>query len=138
MLSLPTFSVIVHPWQCDVMGHLNTRFYAAMFDDASLQLLCSLATDCSGQLGWADVEWKLSYQKEVRAGACLKITSTILGIGNKSLAFRHEMTPVSADIIVAIAEIKVVRFDLAARKAVAVEDVVRDRVRSHQKSTLST
>ena len=30
---------IVHPWLCDVMGHMNVRHYMGMFDDASLQLL---------------------------------------------------------------------------------------------------
>ena len=23
-----TYRGVVHPWQCDVMGHLTTRFYA--------------------------------------------------------------------------------------------------------------
>ena len=30
---------IVHPWLCDVMGHMNVRHYMSMFDDASYQLL---------------------------------------------------------------------------------------------------
>ena len=24
---------VAHPWQCDVLGHLTTRFYVAMFDE---------------------------------------------------------------------------------------------------------
>lgn len=29
---------VVHPWQCDAMGHFTTRFFAAMFDDAAYRL----------------------------------------------------------------------------------------------------
>jgi acyl-CoA thioester hydrolase len=30
---------VMHPWMCDAMGHLTTRFYLALFDDASYHLL---------------------------------------------------------------------------------------------------
>ena len=30
---------VAHPWMCDVLGHLTTRFYVGMFDDASYHLL---------------------------------------------------------------------------------------------------
>jgi len=35
----PLHNDIVHPWLCDVMGHMNVRHYIGMFDDASYQLL---------------------------------------------------------------------------------------------------
>ena len=33
----------VYPWECDHMGHMNVRWYAAKFDDACWQLLANLA-----------------------------------------------------------------------------------------------
>ena len=29
---------VAHPWMCDVLGHLTTRHYVAMFDDAAYHL----------------------------------------------------------------------------------------------------
>ena len=29
---------VVHPWLCDMMGHLTTRHYVGMFDDAAYAL----------------------------------------------------------------------------------------------------
>lgn len=35
---LPVYRGVVHPWLCDAMGHLTTRHYLAMFDDAIYHL----------------------------------------------------------------------------------------------------
>ncbi len=40
---LTTYVGVAHPWMCDTMGHMNVRHYAAMFDDASFQLLGHIA-----------------------------------------------------------------------------------------------
>ena len=33
---------VAHPWECDVIGHLTTRFFVAMFDGASYHFLFSV------------------------------------------------------------------------------------------------
>jgi acyl-CoA thioesterase FadM len=48
---------VSHPWQCDIMGHMTTRFYMAMFDDSSYHFLHHVfgwnsAQDPTGKLGW--------------------------------------------------------------------------------------
>ena len=50
---------VAQPWMCDVMGHMTTRFYVAMFDDASYRLLYELfgwtgETGVREGRGWAD------------------------------------------------------------------------------------
>ena len=30
---------VAHPWMCDVLGHMTTRHYVAMFDDSSYHFL---------------------------------------------------------------------------------------------------
>ena len=30
---------VAHPWMCDVLGHMTTRHYVAMFDDAAYHML---------------------------------------------------------------------------------------------------
>lgn len=45
MTAIETFKGIAHPWLCDIMGHLNTRNYMAMFDNASMYFLSLLGYD---------------------------------------------------------------------------------------------
>ena len=33
-----THRAVVHPWNCDVLGHMNVRWYAHLFDDAEFHL----------------------------------------------------------------------------------------------------
>ena len=49
---------VVQPRNCDAIGHMNTRFYAEIFDTASVHALHEVmpATEVSdADLGWADV-----------------------------------------------------------------------------------
>ena len=47
--------VVVHPWMCDVLDHLITRHYMAMFDDASYHLLY----DVFGWTGASDADTRI-------------------------------------------------------------------------------
>ena len=87
---------VAHPWKCDVIGHLTTRFYVAMFDDASYHFLFTVfgwagATDESGETGWVDVRHVIEYLAEVSAGYVLEIRASLVKIGSKSLTVRYEM-----------------------------------------------
>ena len=79
---LVTYKGMAHPWLCDVMGHLTTRHYVAMFDDASYHLLLeifdwSASSVAEDGLGWADVRHVIEYQAEVSSGdldICLRLS----------------------------------------------------------------
>ena len=119
---LTTFVGVAHPWMCDVNGHVNVRYYMAMFDDASLQLLEHVAGGTNGAagLGWADVRAEIDYVEEVRGGAALTITSQIERVGRSSLVILHTMTVTGEERTRARARVVVVRFDLDRRKAAAL------------------
>ena len=89
--SLVTYVGVAHPWMCDIMGHMNVRHYAAMFDDASFQLLGHIAGADSladTSLGWADVRSEVEYKHETKAGALLTICSRVIKTGRSSVTFR--------------------------------------------------
>ena len=126
---------IVHPWLCDVMGHMNVRHYMAMFDDASYQLLaeatgwCLVAEEWKGK-GWADVCHKIDYQGELQAGALVEIEGGITEIGNSSFTsgyfMRNKMTGEQAATMTA----KVVFFDLEARGSLPLTDELRQQIKT--------
>jgi len=121
---------IAHPWLCDMMGHLTTRFYVGMFDDASYVLL-SRSTGWSGDdpvwsgLGWADVRNEVEYKDEVPAGALVEIFGTITRVGTSSMETRYEMRRASSGALAATLAAKTVFFDLKQRKATPLTDAMR-------------
>lgn len=128
MIKFPVFSAVVHPWQCDTMGHMNTRFYASIFDDATLQFLLTIAPDAQSYLGWADVTWSIAYIREVTVGNCVQVTSKIAELGTKSLTVSHSMHGLDGSTVFATGLLKIARFDKNARRAIAIEEPIRQRL----------
>lgn len=118
---------VAHPWHCDAVGHMNVRHYAAMFDDASFQLLGHLAGSSNPELGWADVRCETDYRKETRAGTLLSIATEITRLGRSSLTYRHVMTDTVSGDLKAEALVTTIRFDLRARRSVALAGDERAR-----------
>lgn len=125
---LPDFTAVAHPWMCDVMGHLNVRHYAAMFDDASFHLLGRIAGAVADeQRGWADVQSTTRYQREVRAGELLLIRSSVLKVGGASLSYRQVMLNALDGEVRAINETTTVYFNQIERCAARIDQAMRDR-----------
>jgi acyl-CoA thioester hydrolase len=125
---LETYRGIAHPWFCDSMGHMNTRHYAAMFDDASFHLLGAIAGPAAlaaEQRGWADVRHTHEFRHEARAGALVIIRSAVTRLGTKSVTYRHAMTNVETGALNAVSEIVTVLFDLERRAAIALTEPIR-------------
>jgi len=118
---------VAHPWTCDVMGHMTTRFYVAMFDDASYHFLNMAfpGVNEDSRLGWADVRHVIEYQREVAAGDLLEVFATLTKIGGKSVSVRYRMQNVTRGEVAATLEAITVLFDLEARQGVQIPDPVR-------------
>ena len=124
------FKGIVHPWFCDVMGHMNVRHYMGMFDDASYQLLAE-ATGWNPGLeewknkGWADVRHQIDYQGELHAGALVEIEGGITDMGNSSFTACYVMKNRMTGDQAATMSAKMVLFDLKNRKSLLLTDEIR-------------
>ncbi|MCW3838109.1 acyl-CoA thioesterase [Sphingomonas canadensis] len=120
---------VVHPWLCDAMGHLATRHYAVLFEDASYQLMAEFAPapeeDAAAGLGWADVRQEIAYHAEISSGALLRVTGRVLRIGRSSIDTELRIAARRDGRLHATMTGKTVRFDLAARKAVPIDDAIR-------------
>jgi acyl-CoA thioester hydrolase len=124
-----TYAGVAHAWMCDEMGHLNVRHYVAMFDDASFQLLGRIAGPDAdkARFGWADVRMEIDYRHETAAGTLVTIHSYVEKIGNSSVTYHHVLTGTIDAIVRAQGRITTVRFDLAARSKVAIDEGCRKR-----------
>lgn len=126
---ITTYAGVVHPWMCDAMGHLNVRHYAAMFDDASFQILGRIAgiEDSENVLGWADVRMEVDYKSETPVGKLVTIRSSVETVGTSSLVCRHTMRGTLDDVLHAEARAVTVRFDLSRRSKCALNAFERTR-----------
>jgi acyl-CoA thioester hydrolase len=127
---------VAHPWQCDVMGHMTTRFYMAMFDDSSYHFLHHLfgwnsAQDPTGRYGWVDVRHSINYLAEVNGGDLLEVRAELVKVGGKSMTISYEMINLGNGDVAATLEGVVVLFDLNERCAVTIPDDIREAAQSH-------
>ena len=88
-----TWRSVAYPWNCDSLGHMNTQFYAAAYDGASVHFLMRIAPPgelFKRRISFADVRQLIEYKHEVLAGTPLVVRSTLTRLGNKSVEFLHE------------------------------------------------
>lgn len=103
------------------MGHLSTRHYLGMFDDASYQLFAMLGYDAAAAVeegwGWADIRHEMDYRHEIRPGAVLRIMGTITAFGRSSITAGFALIDRSGDRLCAELTARTVCFDLRARRS---------------------
>ncbi len=133
---IPVYTGIAQPWQCDVLGHLTTRFYVAMFDDASYHFLFELfgwsgASDDDGRRAFVDARHVIDYRAEVNAGDLLEITAQLTRVGTKSMVARYAMRDRKTGELAATLEATYVLFDLASRSALALDETLRAQAGKH-------
>ncbi len=125
--SLIVYKGVAHPELCDVMGHMTTRHYVAMFDDASYHFLYTVFGWSGEQAktehrGWADVKHVIEYQDEVAAGDLLEVRANFAKVGTKSITVNYNMFNLTKNTMAATQESTSVYFDTLNRKAIALTD----------------
>ena len=102
---------------CDQMGHLTTRVYTALFDDASYELMKACGYNIDENQGFVDLELNMKFIAEIREGGNFYIKSGILKLGNSSFTAMHYMYNADDDSLISTCEEKAVIFDLMKRKS---------------------
>jgi len=122
MTELPiTYRGVVHPWQCDLMGHMNVVWYVSKFDDAAWQLFAMMGLDVNyfkrTHCGVAALQQNITYKAEVQPGSTVTIRSGILELKEKTVRFVHEMRNDATGEIAAVMELTAVHFNTKKRKS---------------------
>ena len=128
--TVETYRGVAYPWNCDSMGHMNTQFYAALYDGASFHFLSMLAPYSELRklgLGWADVRQIIEYKHEVRSGSLLVVRTTLKRLGNKSVEYLHQLRNAETDELHSTSEQVTVLFDLNKRAAAPLDNAIRSR-----------
>ena len=116
-----TYRGVVHPWHCDIMGHMNVVWYVSKFDEAAWQLASMMGLNniyfLKKHKGIAAVQQNITYTSELGAGTTLTIRSGVFDIKEKVARFVHEMRNDSTGEIAAVMVLTVVHFDTRKRKS---------------------
>ena len=116
-----TYRGVVHPWHCDIMGHMNVVWYVSKFDEASWQFASMMGLNNSyfikNHMGIAALQQNITYKSEIIAGSAVTVRSGVLEIKEKVVRFIHEMRNDTTGEIAAIMILTAVHFNTQKRKS---------------------
>ncbi len=121
LLSLPVFHRKTIPESyLDVMGHMNIRWYVALFDEAAWEFFASFGMDVpyyqTMDSGAFALKQFISYLAEVHVGETVAIRTRLLGYSAKRLHVMHFMVNETTDKVAATMEVLATHADLIARR----------------------
>jgi acyl-CoA thioester hydrolase len=123
---------VVLPEWIDYNGHMNVAYYLLAFDRATDDFLDYLHLDAahrdaSGGTTFAG-DIHLTYQREVRQGAPLRITSQLLGHDDKRIRFFSRMYHAEEGFLAATMECLTLYVDLNRRRVSALPAAIQARL----------
>ena len=123
-----TYRGVVHPWQCDLMRHMNVVYYMSKFDEASWQFFADLGMNAeyfrATRCGLAALQQNITYVAELHAGDTVTIRSGVLEIRAKVVRFVHEMRNNANGAVAAYMIVTAAHFDTQKRKSHPFPDAI--------------
>ncbi len=127
-----TYRSSIDNWHCNSAGFMTRRAYIDCFSSAAGQLLGRIgiysADIRSRGVGTVALEYDIRYLRPLRAGEFVTLRSSLLNMGEKTIAFCHHMRAGLDEELVATVAVTGVAFDLNARRAIAIPNDIRERI----------
>ena len=125
---------IVRREQCDEAGALRPHQVVALISDGVAHLMMAITPHrglgaASGGIGGAALEQRIIHRSTARLGDQLTIRSGVMSAADKTMRFCHWLLNRRTGAAVATCEVVAVAFDLATRKALALPDDARKRIK---------
>ena len=132
MPAMISFRSVVDPADCDFLGHMNVSRYFAACSDGVFAIQSEMGLTANDmrkgrRLSFAVVRAESDFRAELSAGDAIRLETSIIAIGTKSLSFRHRLVRSEDDATAFETEFKCVMLDLATRKAAEIPDAVREK-----------
>ncbi|MCB9596845.1 MAG: acyl-CoA thioesterase [Sandaracinaceae bacterium] len=130
-----THRAVVHAWMCDHFGHMNVRFYAHLFDDASFALwsMAGVTRDVFRAAGLHTVvaRTETDFRAELLAGTQVVVRSRFERVGTKSVTYAQELLDADTGHLHAAQRAVEVLFDPETRASRPVPDAIRALLAPH-------
>lgn len=119
---IETYRGIVYPRYIDHVGHMNVQSYVGRFDEASWHFLAHLGLTPAWlkehERALVALEQRISYQREVLAGALLEVQTSLNEVLEKNLRLTHRMRFSDTGQVAAVMELLVGFLDTTTRRLV--------------------
>jgi acyl-CoA thioester hydrolase len=132
MPAMISFRSVVDPADCDFLGHMNVSRYFAACSDGVFAIQSEMGLTANDmrsgrRLSFAVVNAQSDFRAELSAGDALRLETSIIAIGSKSMTFRHQLFRTDGDTIAFETEFKCVMLSLETRRAADIPDDVREK-----------
>jgi acyl-CoA thioester hydrolase len=132
MAAMVSFRSVVDPSDCDFLGHMNVSKYFAACSDGVFAIQAEMgltSNDMSNgrRLSFAVVNAQSDFRAELAAGDVMKLETSIIEIGSKSMTFRHRLIKADGNTVAFEAIFKCVMLNLETRRAAVVPEEVRQK-----------
>jgi acyl-CoA thioester hydrolase len=122
---------VVQPWHCDSFGHMNVRWYAHFFDDASYHfwpVFWGSHQRMQSEFGVHTVTGRTvtEFRLELVAGDLVVVDTTLTRVGNKSCTFVERLKHADSGEVHATCDVTEVFFDPVTRKAAPMPEPIRE------------
>lgn len=122
---------VIEDW-IDDFGHVNIAHYLTICDQANWAFwtLANLPHDMAARGGreYVIVENHVRYLAELALGAEIAVTTELLDLDDKRMVLFHRVWRAADGALSATNEVKMLAFDLEARRAMAWDPAVRARL----------
>jgi acyl-CoA thioester hydrolase len=135
VLQLPEFHRETIPEDyLDIMGHMNIRWYIAMFDEAMWKFFASFGMDAEyykrENAGGFALKHFIQYFAEVRVGETVAVRSRLIGRSAKRIHFIHFMVNESTNKLTATMEVLGTHADMEIRRTAPFPTELADLIDS--------
>ena len=132
MPAMISFRSVVNPADCDFLGHMNvSRYFAACSDGVfAIQTEMGLTANdmrTGRRLSFAVVHAESNFKAELSAGDAIRLHTSIIEIGSKSITFRHCLIRSEDNAVAFETQFKCVMLNLETRRAAEVPEEVRQK-----------
>lgn len=130
MPAMVSFRSVVDPSDCDFLGHMNVSRYFAACSDGVFAIQSEMGLTANDmrtgrRLSFAVVNAQSDFRAELSAGDAIRLETSIIAIGSKSITFRHRLFQTDGDKVAFETEFKCVMLSLDTRRAVEIPTDVR-------------
>lgn len=131
MPAMISFRSVVDPSDCDFLGHMNVSRYFAACSDGVFAIQSEMGLTANDmrdgrRLSFAVVNAQSDFRAELSAGDAIRLETSVMEIGSKSMTFRHRLIRSVGDTVAFETVFKCVLLSLETRRAVEIPEDVRD------------
>ena len=132
MPAMISFRSVVDPSDCDFLGHMNVSRYFAACSDGVFAIQSEMGLTANDmrdgrRLSFAVVNAQSDFRAELSAGDGIRLETSVMEIGSKSMTFRHRLIRSEGDTLAFETVFKCVLLSLETRRAAEIPDDVREK-----------